>query len=258
MSVTTTNGLHHLGATRSRRGPDHLLQTPDTFVWAPLPSLTGATACVHTSPRLGAGFAQYSIQFEAGGSWQSDASHSRLIFVLQGSASRESVSDAAPLRSGEYCYIPAGQALQLSAGSQSRVVVIEKPHQPLSGSPLPQPLHGVESALSSTALSGDESIQVRSLLPSDSCYDLAVNTMTYEPGARLGMVEVHAMEHGLLMLEGEGIYRLGDSWYPITAGDFIWMAPYCPQWFGALGKEPAKYLIYKDWNRAPLYPATPL
>jgi (S)-ureidoglycine aminohydrolase len=27
------------------------------------------------------------------------------------------------------------------------------------------------------------------------------------------------------------------------------MAPYCPQWFGAIGKQPAKYLIYKDFNR---------
>jgi (S)-ureidoglycine aminohydrolase len=30
------------------------------------------------------------------------------------------------------------------------------------------------------------------------------------------------------------------------------MAPFCPQWFGALGKHPAKYLIYKDWRRHPL------
>jgi (S)-ureidoglycine aminohydrolase len=29
----------------------------------------------------------------------------------------------------------------------------------------------------------------------------------------------------------------------------IWMASYCPQWFGALGKMPSKYLIYKDVNR---------
>ncbi len=54
------------------------------------------------------------------------------------------------------------------------------------------------------------------------------------------------------MLEGGGIYRLGDHWYPVTAGDFIWMGPFCPQWFGAIGKRPAKYLIYKDWNRHPL------
>ena len=53
----------------------------------------------------------------------------------------------------------------------------------------------------------------------------------------------------LAILAGGGIYRLGDGWYAVTAGDFIWMAPYCPQWFGALGKTPAKYLIYKDWNR---------
>ena len=42
-------------------------------------------------------------------------------------------------------------------------------------------------------------------------YDFAVNTMTYDPGAALSMVEIHVMEHGLLMLEGGGIYRLGDS-----------------------------------------------
>ena len=54
-------------------------------------------------------------------------------------------------------------------------------------------------------------------------FDFAVNTMVYQPGAALSMVEMHVMEHGLLMLEGGGIYRLGDSWYPVTAGDFIWM-----------------------------------
>ena len=73
--------------------------------------------------------------------------------------------------------------------------------------------------------------------------------VTFDPGATLPMVEIHVMEHGLLMLAGQGIYRLGDCWYPVAAGDFIWMAPYLLQWFGALGKTPAKYLIYKDWNR---------
>ena len=52
--------------------------------------------------------------------------------------------------------------------------------------------------------------------------------MTYQPGAALPMVEIHVMEHGLLMLEGGGIYRLGDAWYPVEAGDFIWMAPLLP------------------------------
>ena len=59
------------------------------------------------------------------------------------------------------------------------------------------------------------------------------------------------MEHGLLMLEGFGTYRLGDDLHTVEAGDFIWMAPYCPQWFIAGPETPARYLIYKDWNRTP-------
>ena len=104
----------------------------------------------------------------------------------------------------------------------------------------------------SHALGDDPDLQVKCLLPDAMNFDFAVNTMAYQPGAALSMVEMHVMEHGLLMLEGGGIYRLGDSWYPVTAGDFIWMGPWCPQWFGALGKKAAKYLIYKDWNRHPL------
>jgi (S)-ureidoglycine aminohydrolase len=54
------------------------------------------------------------------------------------------------------------------------------------------------------------------------------------------------------MVEGQGVYRLGDCWYPVQKGDAIWMASYCPQWFVAMGKSPARYLYYKDVNRDPL------
>jgi (S)-ureidoglycine aminohydrolase len=113
-------------------------------------------------------------------------------------------------------------------------------------------LVGRESAAPVSLIDNDPWLEVRSLVPDDAAFDFRVNTMTYQPGAGLPMVEIHVMEHGLLMLEGGGIYRLGDSWYPVEAGDFVWMAPYCPQWFGAIGKIPAKYLIYKDWDRHPL------
>jgi (S)-ureidoglycine aminohydrolase len=132
--------------------------------------------------------------------------------------------------------------------------VIEKLYEPpdTTGTAAAAVNIGNEVDVVSTALMGDETVRVRALMLDGPEYDFAVNTMTYDPGASLSMVEVHVMEHGLLMLEGGGIYRLGDSWYPVEAGDFIWMAPYCPQWFGALGKRPAKYLIYKDWRRHPL------
>ena len=89
------------------------------------------------------------------------------------------------------------------------------------------------------------------LLPDKPEFDLAVNIFTYQPGATLPFVESHIMEHGLVMLSGQGIYRLDADWHPVQAGDVIWMAPYCPQWFVAMGQVPASYIYYKDVNRAP-------
>ena len=247
--------LQNLGATRSRRAPAYLLQTPDTFVWAPLHGMHHAAACVHTSPALGAGFAQYSISFEAGGFWKSVEPTSRFVYVLSGEV-RGPGTNVDSLTCADFFYAAPFQSIHLETATGARVVVIEKAYVPMADLPKPHPLSGNAAILPSTPLLGDEAVQVRSLLPADLCYDFAVNTMTYQPGARLSMVEVHVMEHGLLMLEGEGIYRLGDDWHPVTAGDFIWMAPYCPQWFGAFGSSPAKYLIYKDWNRAPMAAAS--
>src|SRR6185369_16869840 len=122
-------------------------------------------------------------------------------------------------------------------------------------------LIGDEARIAAAPLMDDDALQVRMLLPADAAFDLAVNTMTFQPGASLPMVESHFMEHGLLILDGGGVYRLGDRWYPVSAGDFIWMAPYCRQWFGAIGKVPARYLVYKDWNRHLLpctWPSTPI
>ncbi len=247
--------LHHLGMTRSRRAVDHLLQTPDTFVWAPMPGMVRATACIHASPALGAGFAQYTVVFEAGGTWLSGGGADRFLYVLEGRVFndwKEQALGAEPLGIGEFCYVSPGEELRLRAESAARIVVIEKNYIGQDGVAMPRSLRGTENEVASAPLLDDAGVQVRALLPDDESFDFAVNTMTYQPGARLSMVEVHVMEHGLLMLEGEGIYRLGDAWYPVKAGDFIWMAPYCPQWFGALGGVPAKYLIYKDWNRGPL------
>jgi (S)-ureidoglycine aminohydrolase len=239
--------MQHLGQTRSAHRADHLLQTPDTFVRAPLPGMQKAAAIVHAAPAIGARFTQYTAEFEAGGSL-APASAQRFLYVVDGTVEANGTS----LTSGDYAYFPTGHAATISAKSAARVAVIEKPYLPLPGVAAPAFFTGRESNIVATDLMGDDAVKVRTLFPDNPSFDFAVNTMTYLPGATLPMVEIHVMEHGLLMLTGGGIYRLGDCWYPTAEGDFIWMAPYCPQWFGALGKTPAKYLIYKDWNRAPL------
>ena len=236
--------MHQLGYTRSSFQPDHLFLTADTFVRAPRPGMRKATAIVHVSPAVGAGFTQYTAEFEPGGAL-GPASGQRFVYILEG---RLSV-DSQTLEPGGYAYLPEGCNLPIAASGRAIASVIEKPYRPLANVQPPAMFTADERTLESKALNDDPGLRVRVLLPDDPSFDFAVNTMTYLPGASLPMVEIHVMEHGLVMLEGGGIYRLGDKWYPVTAGDFIWMAPYCPQWFGALGKTPAKYLIYKDWNR---------
>jgi (S)-ureidoglycine aminohydrolase len=238
--------MHHLGHTRSVQRPDHVLQTPETFVRAPLPAMCHATAIVHISSAGRAAFTQYTAEFEANGEI-GPAVDQRFVYVLDGQLRVE----GHVLSTGDYVYLPAGHRSVVSALVASRAAVIEKPYQPLEGTKTPIVLTGRESDLSPTLLGNDPWLEVRALVPDDPAFDFRVNTMSYHPGAALPAVEIHVMEHGLLMLEGGGIYRLSDAWYPVQAGDFIWMAPYCPQWFGALGKTPAKYLIYKDWDRHP-------
>jgi len=242
--------MHSLGQTRSGNRRDHLLLTPDTFIRTPLPGLTGGFAIVHVAPQAGAAFTMMTVEFDANGTL-TDAPTQRLIYVLEGKLTLTEPGSKKPhkLTAGSYAYLPTEHPHTLTAQTKSRVVVIDKPFLPLESEANPEFLIGNEAELSSSALNGDEALQVRALLPASLAYDFACNTMTYAPGASLSQVEIHYMEHGLLMLEGGGIYRLGDSWYPTTTGDFIWMAPYCPQWFGAIGKQPAKYLIYKDFNR---------
>ena len=62
---------------------------------------------------------------------------------------------------------------------------------------------------------------------------------------------MHYNQHGLLLLAGQGIYRLADSWYPVQAGDAIWMAPYVVQWAAFVGEQPARYILYKDTSMDP-------
>ena len=243
--------MHNLGRTRSSQQPNHLLLTPDTFVRTTLPGMKACSAIVHVSPALGAKFTQYTAEFEAGGELGSTHAQ-RFIFVIEGDVNLNVNGKSERMGARGYTYLPEGVNHRVTAETTSRVAIFEKSYQPLDSVKPPHLIVSNEDKVSSHPLDDDPGLQVKCLLPDEMSFDFAVNTMVYQPGAALSMVEMHIMEHGLIMLEGGGIYRLGDSWYPVTAGDFIWMAPWCPQWFGAIGKVPAKYLIYKDWNRHPL------
>jgi len=247
--------MHSLGRTRSAQQPNHLLLTPDTFVRTTLPGMKGCAAIVHVGPVMGAHFTQYTAEFELEGELGGTIAQ-RFIFVTEGAVQLDVNNQQSQLSARGYAYVPAGLAHRITATQKCRVAVIEKAYETLPAIPPPRLIVSHEDEVASHPLADDSGLQVKCLLPDEMSFDFAVNTMIYQPGVALSMVEMHVMEHGLVMLEGGGIYRLADSWYPVTAGDFIWMAPWCPQWFGAIGKVPAKYLIYKNWNRHPLADAS--
>jgi (S)-ureidoglycine aminohydrolase len=243
--------VHNLGHTRSAHQRNHLLLTPDTFVRTALPGMKAASAIVHISPALGAAFTEYTAELEGGGEL-GEALAQRFLYVIDGAVHLHAGGKDHHLGPRGYAYLPQGTAHRITSREKSRAVVIEKTYRPDPSANASAMIVGSEDNVPSTPLDDDPALQVKHLLPDTLSFDFAVNAMTYQPGAALRMVEMHVMEHGLVMLGGGGIYRLGDAWYPVSAGDFIWMGPWCPQWFGAIGKVPAKYLVYKDWNRHPL------
>jgi (S)-ureidoglycine aminohydrolase len=239
------------GVTRSHVGARHALIAPDGHVPSSLPGVEKATTIVLISAGMGARFSQLLLTFTAGGRATFPANHTEAFaYLLSGSAQVEVGGNSHQLNAGSYVFSPAGQEWKLKEPAEgTQVNLFLKKYVPLAGIQSPEVVIGHESQVVAQPYLGDADARLQLLLPDNPSFDIAANIFSYEPGAYLPFVETHIMEHGLLMLEGKGIYRLEDAWYPVAAGDCIWMAPYCPQWFGAMGKSPARYLYYKDVNR---------
>jgi len=202
---------------------------------------------------MGARFVQYLAWMEAGAAAGAVAAGwEQVIFVVEGEvALHQKGKPERLLKAGGYAYFPPDAGARLQARTTARLNIFEKRYVPLAGIAAPSLRFGQEQDTPGEPFQGDPDARLQTLLPLAPAFDLAVNLFTFRPGAALPLVEVHVMEHGLLMLEGQGVYRLDDAWYPVRQGDVIWMAPYCPQWFVAMGKGPARYLYYKDVNRHP-------
>ena len=138
---------------------------------------------------------------------------------------------------------------KISGVEDIKLTIFVKKYQEEPGYSTPPVISGNAESVPKEIYLDDPQLQLQTLLPDELGFDMAVNIFTYSPGGHLLFVETHVMEHGLIYLQGQGIYRLADRWYPVMKDDCIWMAPYCSQWFVAMGKEPAVYLYYKDVNR---------
>jgi (S)-ureidoglycine aminohydrolase len=242
------------GFTRDVVKERYALRTPSGFVPSVLPGWKNAVCVVQISPAMGANFSQWLVTFDTNGAGRGNTGAIEFfVYVLAGKCAATVAGEKQVLPGGGYIYLPSQTDFHFKgAVSGTQLLIFLKTFEPLAGAKRPGVIIGHEGKVAAKPFMGNADARLQVLLPDKPEFDLAVNIFTYQPGATLPFVETHVMEHGLQMLRGQGIYRLDADWHPVQAGDVIWMAPYCPQWFVAMGKMPASYIYYKNVNRAPM------
>eukprot|EP00879_Flechtneria_rotunda_P024199 GHRR01025647.1.p2 GENE.GHRR01025647.1~~GHRR01025647.1.p2 ORF type:complete len:211 (+),score=53.50 GHRR01025647.1:531-1163(+) len=201
------------------------------------------------TPARGAHFTMYLVQMTNDSrASQLAAGVERFIFVVQGQVLISHSGKKIKLSSNDYAYFPPGSSDTMASSDGAGLCVFERVYGKKGK---PQFQYGTTDDRP-PLLADPEVFILRKLLPTTDEYDFNIHVMDFEPGQYLYVKEIHYNQHGLLLLQGQGIYRLGDNWYPVQAGDAIWMPPFVLQWYAALGIEKSRYLLYKDTNMDPL------
>jgi (S)-ureidoglycine aminohydrolase len=240
--------------TRSVVHTNHAVITPDGYVNSHVPGWENCTVHVIINEGMGASFCQTMITAKDGAKLSGKTKSSQIFFyIIEGEAKATIGEEVKYISSGQFVYVPIEQTYSFDAmhiGTQ--ILTFHKEYEKLDGFDIPNVIYGgdVENTPSINFL-GDTALRLKVLLPDNLAFDMAINIFTYDSGGHLPFVETHIMEHGLMFLQGQGVYMLGQNWYPVKKGDSIWMGPYCNQWFTAMGKEPAVYIYYKNVNRHP-------
>lgn len=250
--ASKSNNMGIAALTRSVVKRNHALIAPDGYINSHVPGWTNCTVNVIINEAMGAKFSQLITTLNRDGEIKGKTNSSQIFFyVVRGKCDATVGSKEDMLAPRHYVYVPAETAYKFNSKEEgTQLLSFHKLYEPLAGYVKPAIVFDKSESDGDTYL-GDPALRLQILLPDKPSFDMAVNIFTYDPGGHLPFVETHIMEHGLLYLQGQGIYRLDDQWYPVQKGDAIWMAPYCPQWFTAMGKEPAVYIYYKNVNRFP-------
>ncbi len=216
-----------------------------------LPGFKGAFSRVLVTPSVGAGFIQHELHIEPGGGTEKPISNrlEHFLFVLEGNLTVVIEGEKRELDEGGYVYLPEKTdfTIENTGNRKSRVLWTKKQYKKIDGVK-PQLIVSNEKRVEAVPV---DTYMEQHLIPheEDISYDLAFNILNFEPGIYFGFVESHIMEHGIYMLEGRGLYWLGGDYHEVQKDDYIYIAPYCPQFFYSTGWERGRYLLYKDVNR---------
>jgi (S)-ureidoglycine aminohydrolase len=228
--------------SRGIRRRSYTLVTSANHYPSRLPAFGDAPVVKLVTPRFAPSrIGEYLVTLPAG-AFAVPAGYETFLYGLDGEAS----IDESSLGAGGFAYLPADRAYELRAGAAgARLLIVKRRYEPYADLAAPGPLsgHRDDEPFAETDVPG---FRRRELLPvADPAFDFNMSLLAFEPGVGLDKVEIHDEEHGLYMTAGGGTDLLERDEHEVTAGDFIYMAPYCPQSFVA-GDEASEYLLYKD------------
>jgi len=214
------------------------------------PLWTNTEIRVLTAPAMGANFVQHHLTLAPGatGKRASDGRIESFVYLLSGQATLRASSEHR-LVAGDFAFVPHTTGFELTASEPATALLLHKVYEPAPGIDAPKPIIGSEKKIPADVWMNNPASRLQLLIPDDLQYDFAMNIFTFDPGHGLPYVETHVMEHGLLVLEGKGMYYLDGDWMEVEKDDFLWMAPYCPQSYYATGPTPTRYIYYKNVNR---------
>lgn len=220
-------------------------------VFSYLPGFKDVAAQVLATPQLGARFVQYELVVNPNGGttapYNEDLEH--FLFVLEGGLEFELDGSKQTLEKGCFSWLPPSRPFQFTnrSGAEARVVWIRRRYVTAPGIAVPEPIIAHESQVKAEPV---DTYMEQHLTPYENlAFDMGINLQVFDPGVYFSDVESHIMEHGLYMVAGRGVYWLNGDFIETRQDDFIYMAPYCPQFFYATGWEKSAYLLYKDVNR---------
>ena len=222
-----------------------------------LPSWKNLRCWVLTTPGIGYGttFAEYLMYLEGGGGCnqpETEEGVESFLFVLDGKIELNVSGEVYSIPQGGFAFIPPDLEWEIQNPGEvlAKFLWVRKLYES-SGDLQPQMFVGNESEIPEIPIEGFEGrVRTQYLFPRDDiAYDININLINWDPGSVIPLVEMHVNQHGLYMLQGQGVYLLNGEWHEVSAGDYIWMAPFCPQAFICSGSTTARYLLYKDVNR---------
>jgi (S)-ureidoglycine aminohydrolase len=218
-----------------------------------LPNLRDALLYKLVTPRRApARFGEYLVALGPGGGTSApvEDGFEDFLYALEGELAVGADGIEFGLRAGSWCYLPPDMSFELEGGEDAAELLwIKRRLEPWPdfGAPDARAGHRDDEPFDETGVPG---LRRRELLdPGDARLDFNMSLLSFQAGVGLAQVEIHDEEHGLYMTAGAGRYHLAGSEHEVSQGDFVYMAPYCPQSFVAGGDGPAEYLLYKDVYR---------